>query len=195
MEEGTRDADALTQRNVDESVTLSLRDLLRKKQVFRTGTGFFLVLARLVGGYNWFWGWTGKTPWTGWGWLPSYLQKEAMYTPFPQYRAFIQNSMLPNIDQFGWVQFIIEITLSVTITAGFFTGLFGLIAIIWAATIVFGAFPVPGENLYNLLNFLILPIVVWGTRAGRFLGIDAYIRPRLLASKSGMLRWLGKIAT
>ncbi len=161
----------------DESVARGIRGLLGRKQVLRPGTGLALFLVRLVAAYTWYWGWTGKTPWNGWGWLPGYLNLEATYTQFPQYRDFLHNMVIPNINGFGWFQFIVELTLSVTLAAGFFTGITGLLATIWAATVVFGSYPVPGELSFNLLNLLILPVVVWLTRAGRFMGVDAYMRP------------------
>lgn len=190
---------ALTETNTtstpkDQEVALGLRGLFKRK-VLSSGSGFGLLLARLVAAYTWYWGWTGKTPWNGWGWLPGYLKDEAKYTQFPQYRMFLQTAVLPNINGFGWMQFIVELTLSVTLATGFLTGLSGLLAVIWAANIVFGAYPVPGELSFNLLNMFILPVVVWLTRAGRFMGLDALIRPRLLASKSRALRLIGKICT
>jgi uncharacterized membrane protein YphA (DoxX/SURF4 family) len=124
-----------------------------------------------------------------------YLYQEARYTQLPQYQAFLLNVAIPNINTLGWMAFIIEVTLSVTLAIGFLTGITGLVASIWAANAVFGSYPVPGELWFNLLNLLILPIVIWLTRAGRFMGIDAYTRPNLLAIKSRVLRWLGKYGT
>jgi hypothetical protein len=178
----------------EREVAASFGELFRKNVLDR-GSGLGLLLARLVGAYTWYWGWTGKTPWNGWGWLPGYLKDEATYTQFPQYRSFLQTMVLPNINGFGWMQFVIEFTLSITLASGFLTGLTGLLAVVWAATVVFGSYPVPGELSFNLLNLFIVPVVIWSTRAGRFMGVDAFLRPRLLASQSKVLRLIGRICT
>ena len=84
----------------NERVASGIPGLFRDRPL-NAGGGLALLFARLAAAYTWYWGWTEKTPWNGWGWLPGYLKDEASYTQFPQYRVFLQTAVLPNIGVFG----------------------------------------------------------------------------------------------
>lgn len=139
-----------------------------------------LVALRVLDGVIWFSGAAAKTPWNGWGWFPEWLQKEATYAQLPPYKTFLEVIVLPNLQLFGWLQFLTESALAVMLIFGIFTRLGGWVATLWALNIAVGSYPVPGENALNLALFVLVPLVIATTAGGKALSVDeAWLRPRL----------------
>lgn len=191
--------------------------IARKEEIARWGAAATIVLVatRLVEGSIWYSGAVTKTPWSDpkFGWFPSWVRKEAEFAEIDAYRWFLETVVIPNLDLFGWLQFVTEAVLAVMLVLGVVTGLAGLVATLWALNIAIGSYPVPInapdpllgpvsagfepalEPLYNHQLFVLLPLIVTVTRPGRVLGVDAWLRPRLLASPNRWLRRIGEWAT
>ncbi len=147
-----------------------------------------LLITRLVEGSIWFGGFISKRPDNDFAWFPEWVMKESEYSPIPPYKWFLDTIVIPHITFWGWVQFLTEMFLAITLILGIFVGITGLIATLWALNIAIGSVFVPGEILYNLQYFVLVPLILALTRSGRVYGLDAWLRPRLLASKNKWVR-------
>jgi hypothetical protein len=98
--------------------------------------------------------------------------------------AFIDGFVKPNIQWFGYIVFGMEAFIFVSLFFGLFTRLGGLVAIAQSAQLMIGLAgignPVEWEWSYNWLAPLSLLMVAFAP--GRYLGLDALLRPRLLAA-------------
>ncbi len=98
--------------------------------------------------------------------------------------VFIDHVVKPNIRWFGWVIWGSEAFIFVSLFFGLFSRLGGLVAIIMATQLLVGLAgitdPYEWEWSYNLI--LLLAIIVFVAAPGRIFGLDARLRPRLLAA-------------
>lgn len=112
--------------------------------------------------------------------------------------AFLQNFVQPNIAWFGYVIWGIEAFIFVSLFFGLFSRLGGLVAIAQSMQLLVGlagiSSPYEWEWTYNLM--VVLSLLVFAFAPGRTFGLDALIRPRLVAAArkgnklAGALVWL-----
>ena len=152
------------------------------------------IFACRVGvGWTFWWGATEKHPWNSYGWLKDWLLRvEVMYTPFPWYRDFLKGTVAPNFETYALTTFIIELLLGITLFLGIGTRLAGLLGAGWGAVIFFGNWNVPGEPFWILALIFLAPLGMAGTRAGRALGVDMLLQPKLARNRFRIVRWVAK---
>ncbi|MCL5994733.1 MAG: hypothetical protein M1546_01605 [Chloroflexi bacterium] len=102
--------------------------------------------------------------------------------------AFIDGFVKPNIAWFGYFIFGAEAFIAITMFVGLFSRLGGLVAIGMSLQLMVGLAGIPQpfewEWGYNLM--VTLSLVMFGLAPGRYLGVDALLRPPLLrASQRG----------
>ncbi len=120
--------------------------------------------------------------------LCDWIGREIANPPFGLYHSFLVNIIGPNIRIVGFGVWLAEITVAILLFLGLFTRLGGLIGSLQGLNLLIGLWNVPGQwhsaylMLFALnLMFLIIP-------AGRFLGADQFLLPRLMpASEQGNL--------
>jgi thiosulfate dehydrogenase [quinone] large subunit len=98
--------------------------------------------------------------------------------------AFIDGLVKPNIRWFGYVIFLSETFIAVTMLLGLLSRLGALVAIGMSTQLLIGlaGIPTPFEWEWSYLLMVILAIVMFGLAPGRIFGLDALLRPRLAAS-------------
>jgi hypothetical protein len=98
--------------------------------------------------------------------------------------VFLQNFVQPNIAWFGYIVWGMEAFIFVSLFFGLFSRLGGLVAIAQSMQLLVGlagiGSPYEWEWAYNLMAMLSL--LVFAFAPGRTFGLDALIRPRLLAA-------------
>jgi hypothetical protein len=98
--------------------------------------------------------------------------------------AFIEGVVKPNIAWFGYVIWASEAFIFVSLFFGLFSRLGGLVAIGIGTQLMLGlggiGNPYEWEWAYN--NIVLLAILAFAFAPGRHLGLDALLRPRLLAA-------------
>jgi len=112
--------------------------------------------------------------------------------------AFLKNFVQPNIAWFGYAVWGMEAFIFVSLFFGLFTRLGGLVSIAQSMQLLVGlagiSSPYEWEWAYNLM--VMLSVLVFAFSPGRTFGLDALIRPRLLAAAqqgnklAGALVWL-----
>ncbi|MFN8467119.1 MAG: hypothetical protein U0X20_16305 [Caldilineaceae bacterium] len=114
-------------------------------------------------------------------------------TPLAQVNgAIVDNVIVPNISVFGWLIWLAEFWVFVSMLLGLFTRLGGLVALGVAAQLYVGLanIPRPYEWEWSYGGMVLLALLMFGLAAGRVWGIDARLRRRLAASRGfGLLLW------
>lgn len=139
-----------------------------------------------------------KAPWIlgpegkPYGWLYGYLWKEIQHPTFGLYTAFLQGVVLPNFELVGFVTFIAESAIGLSLVLGLFVPLIGgLGGTLMQTNIMLGSYSIPGEWFWLWPLLLGSHIIFMMGRAGRRLGLDAVIARSLPGSGGhGMLQRL-----
>jgi hypothetical protein len=104
--------------------------------------------------------------------------------PLAQANALLlDNVIIPNISVFGWLVWLAEFWIFVSMFIGLFTRLGALVSIGISAQLWIGLanIPRPYEWEWAYGSIVLLSIALLGAAPGRWLGIDAWLRPRLAA--------------
>jgi len=117
-------------------------------------------------------------------------------TPVAQINGLLlDNLFIPQIRIFGWLVFIFEATVFVSLALGLFTRLGSLaaIGIIGQLYIGLANVPRPFEWEWTYGAILALSIVMLGLASGRIFGLDGWLRPRMAtaAERGNRLAKLG----
>lgn len=142
-----------------------------------SGPALSVALFRMMFGVLWLDMALQKAPWVindghRFGWLYGFIWTEIKNPTFAFYKNFLHNIVLPNFNAFGYLTFVTEISLGISLFLGLFTVLGGIGGALFQFNIMLGAYSVPGE-WYWVWGLLIAPHLVFAqSRAGRTLGID-----------------------
>ncbi len=112
-------------------------------------------------------------------------------TPLAQANAnLIENVIKPNIAIFGWLIWLAEFWIFVSMLLGLLTRLGGLVAIGISLQLYVGLanIPRPYEWEWSYGQLVLLAILMFGLAAGRVFGIDALLRRRLLPARNWFAR-------
>ena len=173
----------------DASASAKVRDIGRWLNLSTVS----LFACRVGVAWTFWWGATEKHPWNAYGWLKDWLLRvEVMYTPFPWYRDFLKGTVAPNFETYALTTFIIELLLGITLFLGVGTRLAGFLGAGWGAVIFFGNWNVPGEPFWILALIFLAPLGMAGSRAGRALGVDMLLQPKLARNRFRIVRWVAK---
>jgi thiosulfate dehydrogenase (quinone) large subunit len=160
-----------------------------------------LALARIVYGVLWWQQSKWKVPSDDFGRISGgglwyWVQQEIQYPTVGAYKDFLINVMIPNWTLFGYVTLATETFIGATLILGLFTRLGALVALGMAANITVGILSVPHEWVWTYVMLMMFAAVFLFTGAGRSLGVDAILRPRLDRAGAGgnrvarLLAWL-----
>jgi uncharacterized membrane protein YphA (DoxX/SURF4 family) len=123
---------------------------------------------RKSGGGLWFW-----------------VQQEIQYPTVSAYKDFLVNVLIPNWTFFGYMTLVTETFIGVTLILGLFTRLGALAALGMATNITLGILSVPHEWGWTYAMLIMLAAIFLLTGAGRSLGVDAFLGPRLEDAAAG----------
>jgi thiosulfate dehydrogenase [quinone] large subunit len=160
-----------------------------------------LGLARILYGVLWWQQSKWKVPSddfgrTSGGGLWYWVQQEIQHPTVGAYKDFLVNVMIPNWTLFGWMTLVTETFIGATLILGLFTRLGALVALGMAANITIGILSVPHEWGWTYTMLLMFAALFLLTPAGRSVGLDAVLGPRLDRAAAGghpvarVLRWL-----
>jgi hypothetical protein len=105
--------------------------------------------------------------------------------PLAQANALLlDNVIIPNIRVFGWLVWLAEFWIFLSMFLGLFTRLGALVSIGISAQLWVGLanIPRPYEWEWAYGSIVLLSIALLGAAPGRWLGVDAFLRPRLTAA-------------
>jgi len=104
---------------------------------------------------------------------------EVLYSKIPLQSKLVNQFIVPNMSWFGWVVFIMEGFVAVSLILGLFTRLGGLAALVQGLNLYFGVTAAPGEWYWTYGMLYTMGLMFLAVPTGRTLGLDAWIRPRL----------------
>jgi len=177
----------------------------RDEVVTRSGGGWLtslaplwpLGLARILYGYLWWQQSAWKVPSDDFGrksggGLWYWVQQEIQHPTVTAYKDFLVGVMIPHWTFFGWMTLITETSIAVTLMLGLFTRLGSLVAVGMAANITIGILSVPHEWGWTYMMLIMFPAIFLLTDAGRSVGVDSFLAPRLdqAASRGSRVAWL-----
>jgi hypothetical protein len=148
-----------------------------------------LALVRGALGAVWYQETLWKQPWKNYGCpadfslkssgLCDWIGREIANPPFGLYQSFLVNIIGPNIRTVGLGVWLAEITVAVLLFLGLFTRLGGLLGTLQALNLLIGLWSVPGEWHSAYLMLFALNLIFLAVPAGRFLGADQFLLPRV----------------
>jgi hypothetical protein len=123
-----------------------------------------------------------KAPWIigpegkPYGWLYGYIWKEINNPTFGFYTELLKNVILPNFNFFGFMTFIVEIAIGLSLVAGLLVPLIGgLGGTLMQVNIMLGSYSIPGEWFWLWPMLIGSHIIFMMGRAGRRLGLDGLL--------------------
>jgi thiosulfate dehydrogenase [quinone] large subunit len=140
-----------------------------------------LALVRILVGYLWFQQLFWKLPPTFAG-LHSYVVKEGRYTFVPGYSWVIQHLFLPHFILLGAGVWTAELLVAISLMFGVFSRFGALLATLLAVQLYIGLAVASGEWYWTYGMLVLLGIVLAAVPAGRRLGFDQWLAPRLQAA-------------
>jgi hypothetical protein len=104
-----------------------------------------------------------------------------LYSKWPVQASLVKSLVAPNLAWMGWIIWLMEAFVAVTLILGLFTRLGGLAGLVQAINLYIGVTAAPGEWYWTYGMLALLSLVFLAVPAGRILGLDAWLRPRLQA--------------
>jgi uncharacterized membrane protein YphA (DoxX/SURF4 family) len=97
--------------------------------------------------------------------------------------ALLDNVIIPNIQVFGWVVWLAEFWIFISMLLGLFTRLGAFVSILVSAQLFISLanIPRPYEWEWSYGTIILLSIALLGAASGRFFGVDSWLRKRLKA--------------
>lgn len=120
--------------------------------------------------------------------LMDWLQLEVQHAALPLYGAFVQTIVIPNFTLFAWIIFLAELLVALSLLTGTLTRLGAAAGLLMSINLAVGLLEVPGEWPWSYAMMAMWHGAFLVTGAGRFLGVDAWLRKRL--PHRAWLRWL-----
>ncbi len=161
--------------------------------ILSEGSLVTLALVRIFLGYLWFQQLFWKLP-PSYAGLHSYVVNEGKYTFVPGYSFIIQHVFLPNFILLGTGTWLAEFLVAMSLLFGIFSRLGALLSLILALQLYVGLAVAPGEWYWTYGMLVLLAVVFVAIPAGRRLGIDQWLTPRLEATTNNtrlvrLVRW------
>ena len=102
-----------------------------------------------------------------------------LYSKWPLQASLVKSLVAPNMSWMGWIIFLMEAFVAVSLILGLFTRLGGLAALLQAINLYIGVSAAPGEWYWTYGMLATLGLIFLAIPTGRMFGIDAWLRPRL----------------
>lgn len=170
---------------------MSSKDVMPVDRVGRIG----MIISRLIYGYLWYTQLLWKLPPT-FGCPPDFAVSTSqgrtsglcdwvgvmvIYSKWPLQADLVERFVVPNMAWFGWVVWLMEAFVAVSLILGLFTRLGGLAALVQAINLYIGVTAAPFEWYWTYGMLATLGLVFIAVPTGRIWGLDALLRPQLQA--------------
>ncbi len=102
----------------------------------------------------------------------------AIYSILPLHAAFVKSIIIPNIAWLGWLIWLMEVFIAVSLVLGVFTRLGAFVGFIQGLNLFIGLIAVPYEWYWSYGMLMTLQVIFFCIPPGRIWGIDGYLRRR-----------------
>lgn len=130
---------------------------------------------------------TGLCDWTG---------LMASYSILPLHAAFVKSIIIPNIAWMGWLIWLMEVFIAVSLIFGVVTRLGAAVGIIQSLNLFIGLIAVPNEWYWTYAMLITLHVIFLCLPPGRIMGVDVWLRRKISAARSPnpwavrLIQWL-----
>lgn len=119
--------------------------------------------------------------------LYQYVDHAVQYPVFPPFAWLAEHVLRPHLGVFGWGVLLAEATIGACLLVGLMTRLVGVIGFVQSLAIFMSVGLTPNEWPWSYYLMMVGCLALAGIAAGRVMGLDGVLRPRLLRS-TGLLR-------
>jgi thiosulfate dehydrogenase [quinone] large subunit len=126
--------------------------------------------------------------------LCDWIGREIAQPIIPLYADFLRTIVLPNLGVFGWFIWLGEAAVAVSLLLGLLTRLGGAVGCLMAVNLLIGLAGVEHEWYWTYLMLALLNLLFALTAAGRWLGLDGYLLPRVRAAAARGASWAAPLA-
>ena len=144
---------------------------------------WFIGIARIVIGVMWFQQTLWKLP-PHYDGLRFWLGQAAQFPKYAWYKHLLDSVVLPHFEVFAFQAWLGETFIAVSLVFGLFARLGGLLSGLMAINLLVAMSGVPHEWYWTYLFIAVLGFIFCFTRAGRYLGVDQALAPRIEAAAS-----------
>ena len=149
----------------------------RRDPESRTGYALFRWPLRLLIGLMWWEGSLWKIP-PDEGGLLYWMNMMVDHAVLPVHGTLVRDYVIPNIDVFGPIVYLVEVGIGVSMMLGLFTRLGALAGFAMAVNLWLGLYSAPGEWPWTYGFLIIIMAEFFLDPPGRQLGLDALLRGR-----------------
>lgn len=107
-----------------------------------------------------------------------WLNKEIEHPLIPLYANMLRTIVQPNAIAFGWLTFVAETAIGLSLTFGLLTRLGGLLGTLWSLNLFIGLVAVPGETAWYYLSLILLNFQFFAIGDRNQWSIDRLLRSR-----------------
>lgn len=111
----------------------------------------------------------------------------------PFYGDIIKNVVLPNWQLVGWLTFLMEGWIAVSLLLGLLSKFGGFVSFVQGLNLFLGLSLAPGEWVWSYVMLFTLGFIFMRTGPGRVWGVDQFLRPQLrkqIAGGNRLAKWL-----
>lgn len=165
----------------------------------RSGRHIGICVVRVLIGCMWFEGMLWKLPLPLSGGLQYWTEQEATRAAFELHRVFVKDFLLPYLSVFGPIVFLAELTFATSLILGLAVRFVSVLSIAFVLQLWLGIYRPgdPAEWPWSYIFLAILMFLFALEGAGRYLGLDAWLRRSVAAvrDKKGLLGWFLHVAS
>ncbi|MFI6595922.1 TQO small subunit DoxD [Nonomuraea sp. NPDC050536] len=107
---------------------------------------------------------------------------------------FVKTLVLPNFVFFGWLTLLVEAGLGAFLLVGLATRLWALIGVAQTLAITLSSLNAPHEWHWTYFLMLLAHLVIFGTAAGRYWGVDGVLRAVWSRGSDPVSRLLARVS-
>jgi uncharacterized membrane protein YphA (DoxX/SURF4 family) len=108
-----------------------------------------------------------------------WMNNAAQHPTHELVRSLLVNLFIPNFYLFGWLVWLMELAIAVSLVFGLFVRAGALLATLQSLNLLVLLSAAPNEWYWTYGFMVLLSLVYAGTRAGRAIGLDQLLAPRL----------------
>jgi len=156
-----------------------------------------MIISRLIYGYLWYTQLLWKLP-PSFGCPPDFAVTTdiharttglcdwvgvmTIYSKLPLQASLVKQFVVPNMAWVGWIVWLMEAFVAVSLILGLFTRLGGFAALVQGINLYIGVTAAPFEWYWTYGMLYTLGLIFLAVPTGRVLGLDSWLRPRLQPS-------------
>ena len=143
----------------------------------RTPRSIGLWLLRVLVGTMWWQQTLWKIP-PNFDGLRYWMQQEVAHAVVPLQGALVGDIVLPNLNLFGPLVYLIEVAIGVSLVLGLFSRIGALLGVLMGINLWLGLYSAPGEWPWTYMFLIIIQMLYAIDPPGRVLGADVLLRRR-----------------